>query len=347
MSKRGAGSIYLLGTTWWIRYSHRGQEYRESSESDSERAAQKLLKKRLQETGRRAKFLGPAEERLTFADLMQMLRDDYAVNERRSTRRLSASIKQLENVFALDRAVDVTSDRIQSYKTKRREAEAANATINRELAALKRAFKIAVDAERLSRAPHIEMLEEHNARSGFLEHADFIALRKELPEHLRDPITFLYLSGWRVSEMTKLEWADVRSASQEIFLPPAKSKNKNGRTLPLLGELADVLARAEAERKADCSYVFHRNGKQLKDFRESWATACDDAKVGKILVHDLRRTAVRDMSRAGVPDTVVMALSGHKTRAVFDRYNIVSNADLTAALERRDSYLVGRPKDRK
>lgn len=164
MSKRGSGSIYLRGDVYWIRYSHRGRDYRESSGSQSETVARKLLVKRLQETGKRsAKFLGQQEERVRFEDLAQMLLDDYAVNDRRSSRRIDGALKHLREAFGLDRATDITTDRIARYVADRR-AKGANATINRELAALKRMFKLALQAERLSRAPHIAMLDEHNAR---------------------------------------------------------------------------------------------------------------------------------------------------------------------------------------
>jgi len=347
MSKRGTGGIYLRGTTWWIRFSHHGQEMRESSESDSETVARRLLKKRIQQTGRRGKFIGPAEERLRFKDLEEMVRSDYVVNDRRSLKRLNGSLKNLGGYFALDRAVDITADRVQAYVRKRREDKAANATINRELAALKRAFKIAVDAERLSRAPHIVMLEEHNTRQGFIEHADFIALQKALPEYLRDPIGFLYLSGWRVSEMKALERRDVDIAAGAVRLRPEVSKNKDGRLLPLSGGLAELFARADAKRRLDCAFVFHREGKPIGDFRQEWADACTAAGLGKVYVHDLRRCAIRSLVRAGVPDLIAMRISGHKTRSVFDRYNIVSEADLKGALERRDGYLAARPTKRK
>ncbi len=345
MSKRGTGGIYLRGTIWWLRYSHHGRDMRESSDSESETVARKVLKNRIQQTGRRGKFIGPAEERLTFKDLTEMIEADYAVNERRSARRLSGSLKNLRSYFALDRVVDISSDRVQAYVRQRRDAKAANATINRELAALKRAFKIAVDAERLSRAPHIAMLEENNARQGFLEHADFLALRQALPPYLRDPITFLYLSGWRVSEMKSLEWRDIEGSS--IRLRPEISKTNESRVLPLSGELAEVIGRAERDRRLNCPYVFHRNGAQIRDFRHAWAEACTTAKVGKVLVHDLRRCAIRSLVRAGFPDVVAMRLSGHKTRAVFDRYNVTSDADLKTAIEKRDEYLSARPKKRK
>src|SRR5579863_8802699 len=229
-TRRGSGGLYLRGTIYWIRYWHRGKEFRESSGSTSETVARKLLNARIRETGKRGgKFLGAAEERLRFEDFADLLRRDYQVNDRRSLRRIEGALKHLRAYFGLDRVVDITSDRVAAYIVQRREDGAANATINRELAALKRAFKIAVDAERLSRAPHIQMLEEHNARQGFLEHAEFVALRDALPDRLRDPVSFLYLSGWRVSEMEALEWRDVDMPGSVVRLRPELSKNKDGR----------------------------------------------------------------------------------------------------------------------
>jgi len=145
-------------------------------------------------------------------------------------------------------------------------------------------------------------------------------------DYLKDPITFLYLSGWRLGEMKTLEWRDVDIAGQVVRLRPAISKNKDGQVLPLSGELLEIIVRASANRRLDCPFVFHLDGQPVGDFKRSWATACKTAGVGKVLVHDLCRTAVRNMVRAGIPDRVAMALSGHKTRSVFDRYNIVSEA---------------------
>ncbi|MHB8384299.1 MAG: tyrosine-type recombinase/integrase [Candidatus Binataceae bacterium] len=341
---KGSGGLYLRGSIWWIRYSHRGQEFRESSESESETVARRLLTSRLRETGKRGgKFLGQAEERVRFDDLAQMLRENYALKNRRSTRRLDGGLKHLHAYFGTDRAVDVTTDRVGGYIAHRRTQTAAPATINRELAALKRAFKIAVDAERLSRAPKIEMLAEDNVRQGFIEHPEFIALREALPDYLRDAITFLYLSAWRVSEMKTLEWCDVDRDGGMVRLPPAKSKNKDGRTLPLSGELAEIIERAHAARRLDCPYVFHVDGKPIRDFRGAWAAAVAKAGLGKLLVHDLRRSGVRNFVRAGIPERVAMALSGHKTRSTFDRYNIVSTADIASAVLRRDEYIDARP----
>lgn len=345
MSKRGTGGLYLRGTTWWIRYSHRGQEFRESSKEESETKARKFLNARIKETQGSRK--PQAEERVSFENLAEMLRTDYQLKNRRSIRRLEGSIKHLQEHFATDRAVDIDAGRVKAYAKARRQQGAANATINSELAALKHAFKIAIDDDRLSRSPKIEMLDEKgNARQGFIEHAEFVALREVLPDRLRDPIAFLYLSGWRVSEMKTLEWSDVDLDAAMLNLPAAKSKNKDGRKLPLSGELAEIIDRARAARRLDCPFVFHVNGKPILDFRAAWAAACTAAGHTALLVHDLRRSAIRNLTRAGVPEQLAMELSGHKTREIFRRYDISSGEDLKAAVERRDQYLDSRPTTR-
>ena len=280
-----------------------------------------------------------------------MLRSDYVINGHRSLAKIDDCLAHLRVYFGVDRVVDITADRIKEYVVERQEKGddqekgAANATINRELAALKRAFNLAVEAERLSHAPHIQMLEEHNARQGFVEHAEFLALREHLPERLKDAVTFLYLTGWRVSEMQSLEWRDVDLGGKVVRLRPELSKNKDSREVPfsLLPELAEIFGRARENRRLDCRFVFHRVGKPLRDFRGSWSAACDNAKLGKVLVHGLRRTAVRNLVRAGVPERVAMEITGHKTRAVFERYNIVSQADKLAAMQRLGNYLNSQP----
>ena len=335
---RGMGRIFKRGSVYWVAYYHRGEEHRESSGSENENNARKLLKKRIGETSR-GQLIGPTEEKLMFDDLAKFLTTDYEINRKRSIESVRLSLKHLREFFALDRAIDITPDRVSTYVRERQREDAANGSINRELAALKRAFTLAIRAGKLNSAPYIPLLEENNSRRGFLDHGSFLALREALPKHLRHPVTFLYFSGWRVSEMRTLEWRDVDLAGREVRLRPEVSKNKDGRVLPLRGELLEIVESARGVRRMDCPFVFHDQGEPIGDFRKAWKTACKKAKLSGVIVHDLRRTAVRNMVRAGIPERVAMELSGHKTRRIFDRYNIVSNEDLAAATERLQGHL--------
>jgi integrase len=197
------GRIFKRGPIYWIAYYHRGKEFRESSYSESEKEARRLLKKRIGEVGT-GRFTGGREERLTFDDLANGLLTDYHVNKRRSLRSARLSISHLRWFFGLQHAIDITTDRVKAYAAKRQQEGAANASINRELAALKRMFTLAVQDGRVSTMPYIPTLDEDNARQGFIDHGSFIGLREKLPEYLRDPVTFLYLSGWRLGEMKSL-----------------------------------------------------------------------------------------------------------------------------------------------
>jgi integrase len=290
------------------------------------------------------KLVGPVEERVTFEEMAGDLLRDYEVNGRKALKVIEYPIRHLRESFAMYKAVDLTTDRINAHISRRQREMAKNATINRELAALKRMFSLAVQAGKLSSKPYIPTLEENNARQGFLDHGSFLVLRENLTDRLKDPVTFLYHSGWRVGEMRALEWRDVDLAGKVIRLRPEISKNKDGRLLPINGELEQIINHAKEKRLLSCPYVFHEDGQRIGDFRKTWKRACQQAGLGPVIVHDLRRSAVRNMVRAGIPERVAMSLSGHKTRSIFDRYNIVSEADLARATQRLQAHLEEQPR---
>jgi len=354
---RGLGRTFQRGSTWWIAYSHRGKEYRETSGSESEAQARKLLKKRVGEINA-GRFIGPNEDRLTFDDLVLDLRNDYQVNGKRSLATINYYIPHLKGFFGMDRAVDITSKRGKAYQVYRLEEGASRATVNREIAILGRMFSLAVKAETLSRKPRFEMLDGERVRQGFLEHGDFLTLLGNLPDYLKPVVEFLYLSGWRVGEARKLEWRDVDLHGRVIRLRIENSKNKEGRVLPLTGRLWEVFEGRAKQRRLDCPCVFHHKGQRIGDFRKAWKTACIDAGLGKMeqqkdgslkyvgtIPHDLRRCAARNLSRAGVPESVAMEITGHKTRSMYRRYRIVDERDLREATERLQNHLEEQPKD--
>jgi len=248
-------------------------------------------------------------------------------------------VRHLRGAFGEDRALDITADRIARYTAARCEDGVKPATINRKLAALRRMFSLACKAGMLATRPYMAMLTEENTREGFLDPSEFEAVRAQLPAYLADAAAFAYLSGWRKGEVRTLAWADVDLRAAVIRLRAAHSKNKRPRTLVLRGDLLAIFERRAAARRLDCPLVFHRDGKPLGNFRKAWALACRTAGVEGQLFHDLRRSAVRNLVRGGTPERVAMAIPGHKTRSVFDRYNIVSEEDLAAALDRTQAYV--------
>jgi integrase len=347
---RGMGGLYRRGTTWWIHYSAGGRLVRESSRSPKRSDAEALLKSRLQSIGRG--MLNPAAEmRVTMAELFSALETDYQVNRRRSARTLGYRLIPLRDAFGDCRAIDVTTARVARYVAVRLADNVAAATINRELAALRRAFRLAVEQERVTRAPRIVMLREDNARQGFLEPADFERVVTELPAWLRDPARFAYLTGWRRGEIVSLSWSDINRAAGTVTLRRERSKNGDARVLPLTAALAELIERrwrARQELAVQDGILpplvfFHGSGRPLTDFRASWKRACKAAGVPGILFHDLRRSAVRNLDRAGVSESVAMAITGHKTTSVYRRYRILDESDLRDALERTAAACQGFP----
>jgi integrase len=194
--------------------------------------------------------------------------------------------------------------------------------------------------------PKVRVLTENNTRQGFFERPDLEAVVAALPDSLRDFTRFAYLTGWRKGEIISLKWTDVDRDAGAIRLRPEAAKTGRGRTVMLEGDLAELIDRRWESRlfakHGDVSVtelVFHRDGKPIGDFKKAWVTACRTAGVPEKLFHDLRRTAARNMVRAGVPERVAMAVTGHVTRSMLDRYNIVSEDDLRLATQKTTMYL--------
>jgi integrase len=343
MKARGIGSLYRRETgIWWIQYYNRGQLNRESSGSRVRAEAASLLKKRIGDIAQ-GRFVGARAEKLKFDDLAVMLVDDYRVNSRKSLDRAERSIDHLRVFFGRYRAVEITPDRVSAYIRFRLESEVKPATIKLELAALGRMFTLAVLAGKVAVRPRFPSIEVRNTRTGFFEDEDLKAVLDELPEHLKPVIQFTHLTGWRRSEVTDLQWRQVDFTAGTVRLEPGTTKNDEGRMFPfsalpaleaLLREQRERTTALERRRGVIIPFVFHCWGKQIRNFHEAWRAACDRAKVEGRFVHDLRRTAVRNLERASVPRSWAMKLTGHKTESVYRRYAIVSEADLFEGVEK-------------
>jgi integrase len=221
---------------------------------------------------------------------------------------------------------------------------------------------------KVTRVPHFRMLEERNVRKGFLKDAEYIRLAettaKEETAKLRPWLRAMFESGWcygwREDEILSLRVRQFDPIARTIVLEPGETKNDIPRQTPPMDETIFQLILACLAGKGPNDFIFTRDdGEPVKDFRGAWWKACVAAGVGKfacrecgeavtvmgkkcrscggereyngLLFHDLRRTGVRNMIRNGISEKVAMVISGHKTRSVFDRYNITNYADLVDA----------------
>ncbi|HQO63485.1 MAG TPA: site-specific integrase [Syntrophorhabdus sp.] len=333
------GCIYRRNKIYWVKYYRNGKPYCESSHSDIEAVAQRLLKRREGEIAQ-GKQPGVVYDRISFDELADDYLTDFRINKKRSIIRAEHSVKTLREWFGGMKVTQITTTEIRRYVEKRLEEGYANGTINCELAALKRVFNLGAECTppKVSQVPHIPMLREDNVRKGFFEPESFDLVMEYLPEYLRPVVFFGYCTGWRKEEILSLTWKQIDLAQGIVRLEPGETKNSEGRTIYMEPDLWVEMKKLLGQRKIGCPYVFNAFGKKIGDFRKSWKAACKRAGIPGMLFHDLRRTAVRNMIRAGIPERVAMAISGHKTRAVFDRYNIVSSEDLKAAALRRQEY---------
>jgi integrase len=253
-------------------------------------------------------------------------------------------------VIVSDKGVSVTqitTDAARRFVRTRREDGTGNAAINRSLAALRRMLKIAKRDKKIHDVPFIEFQKEPSARTGFLEREKFEELIDTLPSHLRPLITLLYYCGTRIGEALQIGWAQVNLNTRLIRLEPEQTKTDEARVLPLPSVLVAMLCEMKPEKSASTGKVF--DGTNL---RKEWMDACAACGLGRkievpgkkydpryegLTLHDLRRSAVRNLINAGVRERVAMQITGHKTRSVFDRYHIVSSDDVTGAMRAVES----------
>jgi integrase len=266
--------------------------------------------------------------------------------------------------FGSMRADQVTSGVIDGYVQDRQAKGIKDSTINRELGALQRAFRLAQQCTppKVSRVPRMPHLQEGAPRQGFFEDTEYRALLAALPEEIKPVLVFAYFTGCRKSEILHLEWSQLDIETRMVRLRADQTKAKTARTIPLAPDLVETLRMQLDIRNRwhpRCPYVFfrHATGQRIVDIGGAWDTACRkvglwDATAGPLnkktgkprgkatrILHDTRRTAVRNLTRSGVPDSVAMKISGHKTASIFRRYDIVAEADLADAARKLGAHI--------
>jgi integrase len=350
--------------TWWIRFRQQGKTLRQSAHTTSHAKALAFLRQQEGKVALKIPVILEAD-RLTLADGARMITEDYATHERKSAATLPGRLAHLSAGFGLQtRLSRLTTGGCEAYKTTRLAAGARPATVNRELACLARMARLARHRYGLVVPFVVDMLTERNARQGFFEDDAARAVCARLPPHLAALAEAARLTGWRKSELRSRQWRHVDFAHGWLRLEPEETKNREGRQFPLIPELRALLEAQRASvdalqqtRGQVIPWVFaHPSGGAAGDFKRAWGTACIkagffrvvkrvattgpnkgkevDVKVPTKLFHDFRRTAVRNLVRAGIPETVAMEMTGHRTRAVFKRYTIVDEGMLREAAEK-------------
>jgi len=364
------GSLYKRGGTWWMKYYVNGKPVRKSTGTKKRMIAKEILKKEVLGV-ELSKISGGSIEDVIFDDIVEVFLRDYRINNKKSLMRAEISSKNLLAEFNEILVSKITTSMIDMYIDKRMKSSCGScnenfvgrdvclycgsenvkngvvsATVNRELSALKRMFKLGAEntPPLVGNIPKINMLKENNIRTGFFEHGEFLEVRSQLPDYLKPVITFAYKSGCRLEEILGLTWGKVDRANGYVRLESGDTKTGEARSIYFDAELKVMFDGLWNDRKAGPQvegYVFLNRKTTDRIYRISrpWQTACKKAGVDR-LFHDLRRTTVRNMVRAGVSEAVAMKISGHKTRSVFDRYNIVNDNDLKKAVEQQASYLM-------
>jgi integrase len=348
---RGSGSIYQNGSAvWWVKFYVRGIARRESSHSTDHKAAEKLLKRRLAEVETKTYI---PRTNVKVDELITDLFAEYRQQGRKSIKTAEWRWKKhLEPFFRKLPVDDLNTDIVQRYCAKREEEKASGASINRELAFLKRAFHLGMrrTPPKVRSCPVIPMYKESSPRTGFLEDAQYTPLARECSKvglWLRALLTTAYSFAFRKGELLSLRVKQIDLANGTIRLEAGTTKNGEGRVVKMTREVATLLTACIIGKQPN-DFVFTRSDKKRKDgtfvkgkpvegFRKIWKKVCTSAGVPDLLFHDLRRSGVRNLRRLGVQESVAMRISGHKTRAIFERYNIIDESDLADAASRLDT----------
>lgn len=344
---------------YWIRYRKDYRTVRESTESTRYEDAKKLLNQR-RRAADRGEAIAPKANRVTVAEMAERLRADYEENGQ-DVRTLNSRLQHLLAAFGPRRMASLTIDDVAQYKTARLAATTeatpfrgrrpakgrpANSTVNRELEVLSRAFTLGQDLGLLTVTLPVrkQRMAQAPARQGFFEDAQYEAVRRQLPADLQVALAIDHTFGWRTqSEVLILERRQIDLEAGTLRLDPGSTKNDDGRVVYLTPDLHQLLTEQlervrllERQTGRIVPWLFPHltgrlRGQRIQDFRKRWNTACRRAGVAGRLRHDFRRTAVRNLVNAGVPERVAMEITGHKTRSVFDTYHIVTPEDLKAA----------------
>ena len=369
--ERGTGRIFQRGTTWWIQYYVQGQQIRVSAETTDPKRAARFLRKRIGEVEagihKDTRRLTYEELREAYYQDYAVNQRRSLRHNKDGDPHLDKVVR-LDGFFAGYRASEIDADLIRKFTAEEQGRGLSNGSINRSISALRRMFNLAREDGKLRDIPYFPTVKEARPRQGFFEKEQYEKLFAELPDYLRLPFAIGFFSGMREGEILGLDLSQVDFLRGVIHLRAGETKNDEAREVPIVPQLRTLLGEQRAKRQPTCPYVCYRLDRKghairVRGFRKAWYSACVRAGLGKMepkidrvtgellyapprgprskprvkmvyrgmTFHDTRRSGVRNLVRAGVPERVAMSISGHKTRSVFERYNIVSQNDVSDA----------------
>ncbi len=340
-SAHGQGSIYQRNGWWWCNYSVDGVRRRESCETKDREVALAWLKRKVGKVAS-GEFL--VSDRARVRDLLGLVLEDYEVRGVAQAYISSLKVKSILNPRLGDiKASSLTTAKIKQYIRDRLKT-VKSGTVNREMALLHRAYQLGHqhDPSLVGRVPHFPKLPEGEPRKGFLKPEIYRKLLLELPEELRLLFVIAYHVGLRRGALLRIKWSQVDLNASCIWMDGVRANRKpEPVAVPIYGDMSKFLTTQPKQSE----YLFARGLRPIKTFRESWNQACERAGVPELLFHDLRRTAVRNLRRAGVAETVIMKITGHRTRSVFERYNITDQSDTQQAGRMAEEFLAKEQQD--
>lgn len=355
MNVRGCGHLYRPRYTttsgerktagvWWWKLSR----MRVSTGCRTEEDAQRWVLEHLVEM-RRGHLVGVKAAPPTWNDLEKMLLDRWSLDGRAGMMQSQARLRHLRRAFAGWHVDAITTDRITAYAVRRRGEGAAAGTINLELAMIRRAFTLAHEAGRLGVVPVIHRLPGARRRTGTIQRGDLDAILAQLAPRYRPIIEALWWTGWREGEILGLTWQRVDLVAQEMRLDTSKSGEPRVLSFAAVAPLRTLLAEAHTHRTFS-PYVWPgRAGRRMDrtGLQKAWRAACRMAACPTLYIHDIRRTAVTDLRRAGVALAVAQTLVGHRDLRTHQGYSIVARQDQDAALAQLVALRAGEPVQRR
>jgi integrase len=360
----GDGSVVLNNGVLYLQYYVRGKRLREPAfmldrhgnkvRCATKEDAAKVLRARVKEKHAdeigALPFVTPATRKIEIKELCSALRADFELRGKFSAQNKS-HLARVEKDFGDKLAMSISPAQIDTYISSRLAAKDGEpgdrpATVNRTLQMLGQCFTLAVRNGTLNRQPYIRHLSEaDNVRTDCFEPKQLEIVIANLPADLRDFVRFSSICGMRRGELSRLRWDMLRDNA--LHIPGSICKNAKGRVLGLSGELLAIVERQKQRRQVDQAdktfaispFIFHRDGEvgMVGEFRKAWATATKKAKVSGYRFHGLRRFAAVAMRDAGIHQVTAMALTGHKTAAMWSRYAISNENDQRRALEKIDA----------